>query len=318
MELALSTHWNAGRHTRGEELIEEILSLGFRRVELGYDLRQELVPGVVAMVRNGAVRVDSVHNYCPLPLVAHRAHPELWTLAAKDERERDSAIRHTIATIRFAAEIGAKVVVTHAGHVDMPSLSFELFDLCIEGKQYSPAYERLKMRLLDQREKKAPAQFELLVKSLERLVPVLEESRITLALEILPTWEAFPTELEFEEIKRRLPTPHIAYWHDLGHGQIRQNTGFINHERWLERLTPHMAGMHVHDVVPPVTDHVMPPRGAIDFAQFRRFVLPGRVYVLEPSSRAPAADVKEGLRRITEAWSAGKTSPASTAREGST
>ena len=56
MEFALSTHWNAARHARGEDLIEEILGLGFTHVELGYDLRMELVEGVKAMVARQAVK----------------------------------------------------------------------------------------------------------------------------------------------------------------------------------------------------------------------------------------------------------------------
>ncbi|MCS6770812.1 MAG: sugar phosphate isomerase/epimerase [Kiritimatiellae bacterium] len=304
MEFALSTHWNAARHGRGETMIEEIVRLGFRRVELGYDLRHEQVPGVMAMVRDGAIRVDSVHNFCPVPFGAPRGHPELWSLASRDERERDTAVRNTMATIRFAAEVGARVVVTHAGHVDMPPMSPDLFELAVENRQDTPEYERRKIKLMEQREKRAPAQFELLLRSLERLVPTLDEVGVTLALENLPNWEAFPTELEFEAIKRRLPTPRIAYWHDIGHGQIRQNLGFTNHYRWLERLWPHTAGMHVHDLIPPATDHVMPPRGSIDFARFSRFAEPDKIYVIEPSSRAPFEEVAAGLAHLRQVWGA--------------
>jgi cytochrome c len=47
--------------------------------------------------------------------------------------------------------------------------------------------------------------------------------------------------------------------------------GFINQERWLERLQPHLIGMHLHDVEPPAKDHLMPPRGRINFARLKRF-----------------------------------------------
>jgi sugar phosphate isomerase/epimerase len=302
MEFALSTHWNAGRHGSGETMVEEILNLGFRRLELGYDLRLELVPGVQAMIRNGSVKVDSVHNFCPVPMGATRGHPEIWTLAARDDRERESAIHHTLRTIRFAAEIGARVVVTHSGNVEMPMISTQLFDLCIAQQQFSPRYEKLRLKLQEQRDRKAPRQFELLLKSLERLLPVLEETGVLLGIENLPTWEAFPTEVEFEQIVARFGAKHIRYWHDIGHGQIRQNIGFINHERWLERLTPYLAGMHVHDVAPPATDHVMPPRGHIDFSRFQRFAVSDMVRVIEPSSRTPAAEVAEGLAYLQKTW----------------
>ena len=55
--LAISTRWNAGRHRTGEAMLAEILALGLDRVDLGYDLRAELIPGVKAMVASGAVRV---------------------------------------------------------------------------------------------------------------------------------------------------------------------------------------------------------------------------------------------------------------------
>ena len=79
--LAISTRWNAGRHASGEAMLEEVLALGLDRAELGYDLRAELIPGVKAMVAAKAIRIDSVHNFCPVPIGAPRPHPELYTPA---------------------------------------------------------------------------------------------------------------------------------------------------------------------------------------------------------------------------------------------
>lgn len=302
MNFAISTHWNAARHAHGEAMLEEILQLGFRHVELGYDLRMELVAGVQAMVKRGAVQVGSLHNICPVPIGAARGHPEIYTLASRDERERRNAVEYTARTLRFAAELGARAVVTHAGNVDMPMMSTQLIELCLSGQQYAPAFEKLKLKMQALRDKRAPRQIEFLYRGLEALMPVLQETGVVLAIENLPTWEAIPTEVEFEEIARRFGNRHIRYWHDLGHGQIRQNIGFINHERWLERLQPHLAGMHVHDVLPPATDHVMPPRGQVDFPRFQRFAQLDIVRVIEPSSRTPAEEIAEGLKFLRECW----------------
>ena len=65
MPLALSTRWNAGRHRDGRAMIEEILALGIDRVELGYDLRAELIPGVKDAIASGAVRADSAATRWP-------------------------------------------------------------------------------------------------------------------------------------------------------------------------------------------------------------------------------------------------------------
>lgn len=311
MDFALSTHWNAARHADGESLIAEILELGFTRVELGYDLRLELVDGVRAMVARKEIAVDSLHNYCPVPLGASRGSPELYTLASSSARERDLAVQHTTRTIEFAAELGARYVVAHAGNVEMDRYSNQLYDLVVNGQQFSPRYENLKLKLQLQRDKKAPRQIPLLYAGIEKLLPVLEQHRVVLAFENLPTWESIPTEVELEEMFRHFNSPWIRYWHDIGHGQIRQNMGFVSHERWLQRLQPHLAGMHVHDVQAPATDHVMPPRGQVEFARFREIGTSDIVRVVEPSQRTPAEEIAEAHAFLKSCWG-GTQAPAKT------
>ena len=233
MIFALTTRWNAGRHARGEDMIEEILDMGFTHVELGYDTRIDLVPGVRHMIEQGAVQVNSVHNFCPVPMGAPRGHPEIFTFASADRRVRELAVTHTAQTIRFAAEIGARVVVTHCGNIDMPRYTEQLVALAEANEQYSPRYEKLKLKLQVTRDKKARKQLPYLYEALEQLLPVLQENNIRLAMENLPTWEAVPTEVELETLLQHMQTPHVGYWHDMGHGQIRENVGLINHERWL-------------------------------------------------------------------------------------
>lgn len=312
MIFALTTRWNAHRHTDGEALIEEILSMGFRHVELGYDTRIELIPGIQRMVKADAVRVDSLHNFCPVPMGVSRAHPEIYTLADPDRRERENGVRHTANTIRMAAELGARAVVCHAGNVPMKRGTHQLLEMWEQGKQFTPAYEKARAILQEDREKVGRRSLEDLFTSLEQLLPLLQETKVRLALEILPTWEAIPTELEFEAIFRRFPGGEIAYWHDIGHSQIRQNLGFINMERWLERLQNHMAGMHLHDVIPPGRDHVMPPRGSIDFARYTRFAKRDILRVIEPTTKTPREEILEAWRVLREAW-APPTQPAASA-----
>jgi sugar phosphate isomerase/epimerase len=316
MNFALSTHWNAARHADGEALVQEILEMGFSHVELGYDLRLELVDGVRRMAAQKAVTVDSLHNYCPVPLGASRGSPELYTMASPNPRERELAVQHTTRTIEFAAEVGARFVVTHAGNVEMDRYSKQLYDLVVAGHQFSPRYESLKLKLQLQREKKAPKQIEFLYAGIAQLLPVLEASNVALAFENLPTWESIPTEIELEELFRHFNSPCLRYWHDIGHGQIRQNMGFINQERWLQRLQPYLGGMHVHDVAPPATDHVMPPRGQIDFQRFQSIGASDIVRVIEPSQRTPREEVVEALAFLQSCWGPQAASPAPAPRKG--
>ncbi len=283
-------------------MIEEILDMGFKHVELGYDLRHDLVPGVQHMVKENAVTVNSVHNFCPIPLGAPKGHPELFTFASTQPHIRESAVRHTVQTIQFAAEIGASTVISHSGNVEMERLTKELIGLIEQNDQFSSTYERTKLKLQVTREKKIKKQLSYLYESLEKLLPVLEENKICLALENLPTWEAIPTEKEIMDLIQDFNSPHLQYWHDIGHGQIRENLGLINQERWLERLHPYLAGMHLHDVAKRVRDHVMPPLGGIDFSLYKRFVTSNILKVIEPSPGTPSTPIIKGIQHLKQVW----------------
>lgn len=302
VELALSTRWNAGRHRDGEAMIAEILDLGFARVELGYDLRRDLIEGVRRSIDAGAVTVGSVHNFCPVPTAAPAGHPELFSLASRDPRVREQAVRHTTNTIQFAAEMGARVVVMHAGNVSMSRITPKLCTLAEAGQRDSEHYQKLLVKLLAKREKKVGKHLDLLYQGLEKLLPVLEENDVRLGIENLPTWEAIPTEIEMEQIALRFDSRYIGCWHDMGHAQIRENIGLSNHLRWIERLKPHLLGMHVHDVVAPAADHVMPPQGNINFEQFRPYAQMHIPLVVEPTPKTPAKELKRASDYLNEVW----------------
>ena len=303
MTLALSTHWNASQHSTGESLVEEILATtGLSVLELGYDLTLDLVPGITRMVAEKAVRVDSVHNFCPVPVGAPFGHPELFVLASRDRRVREGAVRHTTQTIEFAAQVGAKVVICHAGNVEMPRYTRRLVSLALADKIYTPKYDRIKTKLIMKREKRVPPYLEYLIAGIEALLPVLERHGVALAFENLPTWESIPTEIEIERICQRFNSPYVRAWHDIGHGRVRQNLGLTTQKHWIAKLAPWLAGFHVHDVIPPAHDHVMPPDGAIDFASLASVLPPGALRVLEPAPRTPAHLIRQAVEVLRAAW----------------
>ncbi|MEI6971776.1 MAG: TIM barrel protein [bacterium] len=308
MILSVSTRWNAHRHSSGEAMIGEIIDLGCRNVELGYDLHVRLLEGVSKMTQSGDVSITSAHAYCPLPPTAPYASPELFTLADPSRAVRSLAIRHLGDTIMLASEMGIPIVVTHAGNVQMRHLSRDLMTLACKGQQFTPKYDSIKDRLLAERQRKAPPQIQHLYESIEQLMPVLQQANVTLALENLPTWESIPTESEMEKLLCHFNSPFLKYWHDIGHAQIRENLGFIGHVVWLEKLQPFLAGMHVHDVLKPAHDHLMPPAGSIDFKVFRPFVSSPIPTVLEPYPDSTPDDVRGALKALAVLWDTGRTS----------
>jgi sugar phosphate isomerase/epimerase len=302
MRLSLSTRWNAHKSPSGEEMLEEILALGFDSVELGYDLTLDLTSGVRAMLRKGNISVGSTHNFCPVPIGAPYGHPEIFSLASPDDSIRKSAVRYTRETIEFAVEVGAKAVVAHAGNVDMTHFTAKLIEMAEKGKISSDRYEKTKLKLMMKREKLVPKYLECLKRSLEELLPSLEKGNIKLALENLPSWESIPSETEMLQILQDINSPFIGWWYDIGHGQVRENLGLISQKLWLEKLGSHIVGFHVHDVQRPATDHIMPPDGDVDFSTYKQYITPETLLVLEPAPGTPASNIVRATKHLQETW----------------
>ncbi len=302
MEFALSTRWNVYRHEIGESLIDEIRAIGFETVELSYDLRQDLVPGIRKKVEAGDIRVTSVHNFCPVPIGFLRGHPELFSLSSLDNEERRSAVNYTTKTIRFAAELGAHAVVAHAGNVRMRPYSGKLIAMLEAGKRHTARYDKLLLKVQLKRDRKAPRHIEAWRRSIDDLLPVLTECRVRLGFENLPSWEAIPTEVEMNSMLDAVTSPHIGFWNDIGHGQIRQNLGLINQQFWLEKLAPRLIGMHIHDVTPPARDHVVPGAGEVAFATFAAVGRACPVRVFEFTAGTPPEAVQQGHAYVRAQW----------------
>ena len=64
--LALSTAWNAWRHTSGKTLVDEILNLGFNRIELNFTISPSMFEEILSLQKKGKIEVTSLHNFLPL------------------------------------------------------------------------------------------------------------------------------------------------------------------------------------------------------------------------------------------------------------
>ncbi|MCX7008222.1 MAG: TIM barrel protein, partial [Kiritimatiellaeota bacterium] len=178
----------------------------------------------------------------------------------------------------------------------------ELLDLYGNGGTGTAAYEKTRQRLLDTRERNAARQLGWLRQGLDQLLPLLNETGVTLALELLPWWETVPTEMEMLTLLQAYNTPRLRCWCDVGHMQIRQNLMQVNVRRWLERLQPFVAGYHLHDAQPPARDHLMPPLGKIDFEAMRAVLAPEALFVMEPSPNTDHALVITGKQYLEKLW----------------
>lgn len=309
MRISLSTNWNVSRHEKGEALVDEILSLGFDALELGYNMTEELAAGVRRRVAEGRVAVDSVHAYCPVPVGAPHGYPELYLLASLDDDERAMASVLLGRALTFAESMGARAVVLHAGRISLRSwFGGDLYTPALvdvldeEASADAPRYRKLLAKALRRRASRVRKYYDGFCLSLDTLLPRFEKAGVTLCLENLPSVEAFPDEREMLMLKRRFPASALAYWHDMGHGQVRENLGWIRHADTARDLLSVTRGIHIHDALPLVNDHLPPGKGMIDFSAFRFYAADEVIKVFEPAPKVPAADLQTALGLIRSVW----------------
>ena len=281
-------------------MLEEIRALGFEYAELSHNTSIALLPGIQAAVKDGVIKVLSLHNFCPLPIGVTGMAPDCYRPSAADDRERDQALRHTLRTLEFAAMLGAKVVVLHLGCVPMrwPNRPRQLMVMYADGKELTPQFEQLRQKTLMARERKREKYFVQVCRVLDRLVPRVKELKLTLGMETRMGIEEIPNEDEADNLIRCYGTDALAYWFDNAHGQIKENMGLLRQESVLERFRGRMAGMHLQDFVPPLMDHLPPGLGEYEFARLAPFVDDEMIVSWEIHGEWDPQVIADGTRRV--------------------
>jgi sugar phosphate isomerase/epimerase len=298
--LSLSSCWCSARHTDGYEMIEEIVGLGFKRVELSHGIRISLVPGILKAVEAGLIEVSSVHNFCPLPNSVQHAAPNLYEPSTVDVREMRLWDQYTLQTLDFAVKVGAPRVVMHSGSTwhffESPEKKLEKWidvqalkacDL-LENEAYLKQRDRA-MRRIKRASKKA---MKRIAASYERALPWVQERGLQLGLENREGMEEMPIDAEYGDFLQALGEPEsFGYWHDTGHAQIKHQQGLLDHRTHLEAMADRLAGFHLHDVSKSGRDHQVPGTGTIDFKMVSEFVRPEHSLVLELSPKLTTEQV---------------------------
>ena len=100
-------------------MCEEIRELGFADIEVSHGLSLSLLPGVIAAVESGRIRVAGVHNFCPAPIEVKGDVPDAYRFTSHRESDRERAMRLTEETLMAAERLGARYVVLHMGEVEL-------------------------------------------------------------------------------------------------------------------------------------------------------------------------------------------------------
>jgi sugar phosphate isomerase/epimerase len=301
-KLALSTSWNIARHKDAQSLIQEIKLIGFNKLELNFTLTREMVEGVALLQKKGEIEVVSLHNYCPMPegLGQKTVFPDHYSLASLDEAERKEAVRYTKISIDTARRLDAKVVVFHAGRVQMPDRTVDLIKLYSAGKKDEPAYNKIKDSFIKERALKIQPHLEQILRSIDELERYAAKCKVYLGLENRFYYREIPNYEEIGIILNKFKKSRLFYWHDVGHAQVMQELGFYNHIDFLNKYKDRLIGFHLHDLV-GCRDHLAPSSGRFDFKILVPFIKRNTLKVIEAHAQASVGEViraKEYLEKI--------------------
>jgi len=299
---SFSTCWNSKRHTDGKEMLQEIAGLGFDYAELSHGIRISLMPGILEAVKDGVIKISSVHNFCPLPIGVNQAAPNIFRFTSDDDRERDNAFRHSMNSIETADKVGAQAVVLHCGSVNLSNFTEKLKELLEQGKQGTPKFEKLCLKVMEKREKVKEGPMERSYDMLHRLEKEAAARGLKLGIENREALEEIPFESDFFLFFKEFDGAGVGYWHDTGHAQIKENLGFINHQLHLESQVEKLIGFHIHDVEFPARDHRAPGTGAINFEAMKSVVGPDHIKVFEFSPGLSEEEARGGIDHIKKLW----------------
>lgn len=296
MAFALSTSWNAFRHNRAAGIIKEIKVIGFKDIELSFNLTSSMVRDIGGFVERGEVKVGSLHNYCPIPkgLTRTKALPDCYSMSSLDTAERAKAIKYSKDTIDAAKRLGAEAVVLHCGRVETPDRTRDLINLCRRNRRNSPVYRFLKKRAIEERGKTAESFLNATLESLKELDRYAGKRKIKLGIETRFYYREIPSFQETGRILRFFKDANIFYWHDTGHAELMQELGFASHGDYLDSYGKRMLGIHIHDIA-GCRDHLAPGAGTLDFKSLGPYLRKNTLKVIEAHASAGPEDLKKSI-----------------------
>lgn len=299
---SLSTCWFADQAVSGDAIVDTALEMGFPALELGYALRADAAESILKRVAKGDVAVTSVHAFSPAP-ADKPGHPELYSPSAEKEEDRALAAARIVETLELAKRAGAGAVVLHAGRINGAARRWLWVHARIIADSTEGFWYRRNFRKMNEaRAKGIAAALESLRRTLAEVLPAFEEAKVRLAIENLPSFDAIPLPDEADALARDFAgSPSFALWYDMGHGQVMENAGYGNGLDYAKRHLPHLAGIHIHDVVGPAGDHQAPGLGGIDFKAFR-FLATLPALVFEPACGVLKDDLVAGRKLVEGLW----------------
>lgn len=254
--------WSQGRYSHMEEFVREAGEFGFTQIELNY----ALTPGRLRQLLSlDGVKVSSVHCPCPVELASDGTPIPEPQISVLDKDARRVAVELGKSSIQLAARLGAKVVILHAGRVEIGlEMERRLHYLYNRGMAEDVEFGRIKDELVQRRQERAGDYLDAARESLHELAEFAAREGVWLGLETRIFHHEIPTLEEMEQLLGDLSGGSVGYWHDVGHAEVQSRLGFTPHREWFSRFGGRLLGVHLHDVR-GIRDHCAPGVGSVDW-----------------------------------------------------
>lgn len=279
-------------------MIEEIVELGFEQIELSHGMTISKLPGIKKAWDRGLFKCCGIHNYFPSPVEVMIDAPDAFEFTSHRPHDRQRAMDMSLRSLEMCEQFEAGYLVLHMGSVPMKPEKWtrRLTEMLGEGRQRDRKFIKRKLAFIKKREKIAPLYYGRAIEALDQLAERAKELGVKLAVESRSRYEDVPSEREMIELQQHFAdNPAVGYWHDFGHVQLKHNLGLLDHQDWLERISSHLVGCHLHDVQWPARDHRVPFQGSLDYAPLLEHIAAELPMVWELSPTRKAEDIRLAL-----------------------
>ncbi len=282
-------------------MLSEISGLGIKSIELGYNFTASRFNDITLLLADFGINVTSVHNFCPLPPQNQfrRFFTNYYYLSSLDEAERKSAVLYTKQTIDTAAKIGAKIVIVHAGAIEIDSkYTKQLINLYNQGKILTEDAQRIREDFLRIRTAKKGPYIDAVLKSLSELVYYAKNMDIKIGLENRYYPNEIPNMDEAALFLKEFNDNGLVYWHDTGHGCAQEQLCFFGAETMFCDFSQYLSGFHLHDII-GLHDHLAPFTGEFDFTKLDNYLKNEKILkVIEAHHPATAYHIKKAVKYL--------------------
>ena len=295
-DVSISTMWAIGNFARLEDFFKVSAQLGFTKFEMNYQVNSNMLTGID--LKN--YQFSSIHDPCPVELSPEELKGRDWLISAVNDDCRQEGVAVVKRSIDLAHELGAPVVVIHAGNVGASStLERELQELYEAGRTQSQEYIDIKNRLVELRVSLAEPRLAAVEKSLQELIDYASRYEIRLGLENRYHYLDIPSLEEMGSLLCLAGADHLGFVYDAGHAHTLDQLGFTPHKEWFTRYASRIAGAHLHDAI-GIEDHAAPGLGEIDFGMAAAYLPDSAFRTLELRRSNTPEQVKAGIQYLVE------------------